>query len=976
MEKYFTGQKLGPFIVTKVQPIQELSCTLVQLTHERVGAKVIHIANDDTENLFCLNFDTHPYSSNGVAHILEHTVLCGSKKFPVNDPFFSMNRRSLNTFMNAMTGSDFTCYPAATQIEKDFYNLLEVYLDSVFHPNLNYLSFLQEGHRLEFQDPEDSSSPLVYKGIVYNEMKGTQASPETRLWNEMMRQMLPELTYAVNSGGDPKEIPHLTHDGLLKFHKTFYHPSRCLFFFYGNLPLEKHLKFLEEYTLKDSTHLPELPSIPKQKRFKKPVTHKISYPVCGDDMAKKTYVAFGFLTAPLVNQQEMLALELLDTILMDTDASLLKLPLLKSGLCVHVDSYLDSDMSEVPSAIVFRGCDEENQEKIKTLLFEELEKIAKSGIDQKLIDAALHQLEFHRLEITGNHNPFGLTLFMRAALPVQQGGLPEDMLVIYTQFEKLRSALKDKDYLPSMIRKYFLENTHRVHLTMTPDKELQKQEDLEEKATLEKQAKALTASQKETIIQEALELESFQEKSKHQSLDCLPKLSLSDIPKKPIDIPFKIEKVGDLSIFHTDCFTNHIIYADLLFELPNFTKNDLLYVQLFTSLLTELGTGNRPYTDVLEDIQGTTGGIGAYHIISPQYENRDHLKPAFGIRGKALSRNCDKLFTLMQDFIISPRVDEKKRIKELILQIYHSLQNHVMKSPLSFAVKMSLSSFSHYGTIQEIWGGITFYYFLETLAKNIDTNLEEILSNLQNIKDKIFHQNNPILALSCDKNDYQKIKKNHFYKLSSLEKKPYTPWENLGATVHYGTQARIIPSGVAFTAHGFDTITVSHEDSAALSLSCLLLENKILHQKIREQGGAYGSGASYHPMTGKYYFYAYRDPHLKATLETFSKSLESLATNQITEEELNEAKFGLIQKYDSPIAPGSRAIVAYNLWHSKKTPERRQKYRDQILNLTAPQIQEAVKKHLIEQNKHGVSVAFAGKEMLEKENLPIPTFDI
>ncbi len=878
--------------------------------------------------------------------------------------------------MNAMTGSDFTCYPAASQIKKDFYNLLEVYLDAVFYPDLKYLSFLQEGHRFEFETQKDPTSPLLFTGIVFNEMKGAQGTPETRLWNELIRLMVPNLTYAVNAGGDPKDIPNLTHEELLQFHHTFYHPSRCLFFFYGNIPLNDHLTFIENNVLNESTHLPEASPIPKQQRFTATVNQEIGYPISEQDLNKKTWIAFGFLTSALVNVQEILALSLLDTILMDTDASLLKLPLLQSKLCIQANGYLDSDMSEVPYAIILRGCDRENFEKLKTLLFDTLSKITTKGIEQTLIDAAIHQLEFSRTEMTGDHFPFGLTLFLRSALPIQHGSSPEDALTIHAQFDQLRKDCSDKTYLPNLIKKYFLNNLHQVHLIMSPDPDLRKKEEEEEKDTLQKIAKSLSANQKAKIIRDTEDLVALQEKQEHQSLDCLPKLAITDIPKKTHEIPLKTTEQGNLTIFHHECFTNQIIYADLLFDLPYLTKEETLYLQLLSSLIPELGTKDRSYVTVLKEMQGSTGGIETYLTLFPQFENRDDLKPAFGIRGKALSRYQEKFFSLLQDFIQEPRVDEKDRIKELIMQIYNRLHDQIKKSPLSYAIKMSLSGFSKCATIQELWGGLTFYHFIQDLVNNLNAKLPEILRALANIKTKILHYNNPHLILSCNHQNYKEIEKNKFYNLTSFNSIPFKPWENPSETIQFYTQARLIPSGVAFTTHGFETITVTHADSPALSLSTFILENKVLHKRIREQGGAYGSGASYHPLTGKYYFYAYRDPHLNASLEAFASSLNTLAHGKITEEDLNAAKFGLMQRYDSPISPGSKAITAYNLWRNSNTLERRQKYRDNVLRLTIDQLQDAARHHLLKQYERGITITFSGKELLEKESFSIDIFNV
>lgn len=453
MTKYKVKDTYSDFLFTKVLPIEELQMTLHELIHKNTGAKIIHLEANDPENLFCFSFKTLPSNSNGVAHILEHTVLCGSKKFPIKDPFFSMSRRSLNTFMNAMTGSDFTCYPAASQVEKDFYNLMEVYLDAVFYPDLKKLSFFQEGHRLEFEQENDISSPIIYKGIVYNEMKGSLSSPESRLWQEIMTSLTPNLPYAFNSGGDPKEIPNLTYEELKQFHSTYYHPSQCLFFFYGNFSLKKHLDFIEKHVLKNAKKIEPPVEITNQPRFKNPKHHTAYFPKQGND--SKEYVAVSWLTTNIQNQQDALSLAVLDSILMENDASPLKMALLKSNLCIQADGYLDLELSEIPYTILCRGCEEDSDKKIEKVIFDTLRKIVKDGIKKSLIDAAIHQLEFHRLEITRSHGPFGLTLFFRSSLAAQHGCPPENALSIKSLFQHLQTLVKDENYLPELIKKIF-----------------------------------------------------------------------------------------------------------------------------------------------------------------------------------------------------------------------------------------------------------------------------------------------------------------------------------------------------------------------------------------------------------------------------------------------------------------------------------------------------------------------------------------
>ncbi|MBI3508024.1 MAG: insulinase family protein [Chlamydiia bacterium] len=647
------------FQVTKQLKLEELHCTLQQLVHVPTGACVLHIANDDPENLFCLSFQTLPDSSNGVAHILAHTVLCGSKKFPIKDPFFSMTRRSLHTFMNAMTGQDFTCYPASSQVEKDFYNLLEVYLDAVFYPELKQLSFLQEGHRLELHDHQ-----LQIQGVVYNEMKGAMSSAESRLWEALAKALMPDLPYAHNSGGNPREIPNLTYEELLAFHRNFYHPSRCLFFFYGNLPLEKHLKFIEDKALRHVSKMAPLPPLPRQRRFSQPVQTRAYYPIAsGESKGGKCEIAFAWLTVPLSDQEKALALSLLDLLLLDTDASPLKMALLRSGLCSEVEASMDLEMSEIPWVIICKGCDPEDAEPLKKILFDTLQKICQKPFETKHVEACLHQLEFDRTEIGGEGSPFGLTLFFRAALLHQHGNDPENALLIHSLFKQLRERLLNPNYLTDLLRATLLENSHFVQLTLEPDNELEKRELEEEQTRLKQREKTLTPKEKEEIQKKMQALSRYQEEVEHQSLDCLPKLQLADVPSVTRDFPLGQNKCDELEIFHHNCFTNHITYADLLFDLPDLSASDLPLVFLFSKLLTEVGCGGREYGENLEFQQAYTGGFQCLMSLHVLQEDPNRCKPSLSIRGKALQHNVPQLFQLFGDVVSSADFTDEKRIR-------------------------------------------------------------------------------------------------------------------------------------------------------------------------------------------------------------------------------------------------------------------------------------------------------------------------
>lgn len=941
------------FRITKTLPLTELQSTLVEAVHEPTGARIMHIQNNDPENLFCLSFQTLPSSSNGVAHILEHTVLCGSKKFPIKDPFFSMTRRSLNTYMNALTGQDFTCYPASSQVEKDFYNLLEVYLDAVFHPELKKMSFLQEGHRLEFTE----NKTLQFQGVVYNEMKGSLSSPEPRLWEAMMKYLTPSLPYAVNSGGDPKEIPNLSYEELKNFHHTYYHPSRCIFFFYGNLPLSQHLDFLLEHALKGIAKVSELPPLPRQKRFSKPVVVKEFYPVEeSESLEKKTWIVFSFLTAPLINQEEVLALCLLDSLLMDTDASPLKMALLKSGLCTTADSSIDIEMSEIPFSFVLKGCEEKNGAKLKKILFDTLKNCT---FTTEQIEASLHQLEFDRTEIGAEGVPFGLSLFFRSALIMQHGSEPESALLIHTLFGSIREKLKDQNFLQNLTTKYLINNPHYVELIFSPDPTLAAKERKEEEEKLE--ALLPLVNEKELKAQ-AKELTKYQESIETQSLDCLPKLTLSDIPSKARDYRLTETKSGNLHIFHHACFTNQILYADLVFDLPYIEEKDLPLVSLYVQLMTELGCGGRDYEENLDYQQAYTGEVNASLSLHIAEQDPDHCVPSFSLRGKALVRNSDKLLSLFADFMLGVDCTDRTRIQELLEEHATELQNRLTKNAINYAIQTSLLSFSPSSHIADQWHGLSYYKQVLKWIKNP----EQIADELARIQNLILAKGVPHLVLSCEQNTFDMLAKNNFFDLAKkIPTQEIAKKRNNYPLRTEPQQVRFISSPVAFTARGQRTVSYKDPRSAFLLLSTELLENCYLHKEVREKGGAYGSGASYAPHTGTFHFYSFRDPHLAKTIDNFQKAIEKISRGEFSDLELEEAKFGALQAIDAPVPPGQRAKTAYSWLKSGRTYEQRQSFRAAVLSATKEEIAKAVKELLLPSS--GLIVSFLGENLFKKE---------
>lgn len=958
------------FTIKKRTKIEEIDVELVEIVHKKTGAEIIHIVADDDENLFSLCFKTYPHDDTGAAHILEHTVLCGSRKYPVQDPFFSMLRRSSNTFMNALTSKLWTCYPAASKIEKDFYNLFDIYIDAVFYPLLRKESFLQEGHRLEFEKPKDPNSPLLLKGIVYNEMKGAYANPTSYLWRKLMASLCEGSVYGNDSGGDPECIPMLSYEDLLNFHATYYDPSRCIYYLYGNIPTEKHLAFLETKILGQAERKTPIPPTKHIDRYKKR-KYEIAHYACQDtDLKQKTFIAFGFLTTKIEEEEELLALALLDSILMETDASLLKQKLLSSKLCIQASSSYDPDAPDIPVAFILRGCEQDQADLVEALFFKSLEEIAEEGIPQNLISSALHQLEFSRSEIGSGGEPYGLELMGRTLLPYLQGGSLFEGLKIHSLIHRLEILTKDPSYLPSLLRKHYINNQHMCRLILAPDPDLLQKQEEKEAATLKAKQKGLTPLEIETILKETKAQEAYRKNKEKEDTSCLPILGLEDIPKQVSYFPIDKHSEGELAIYHHSVFTNRIIYADIVFDLPQIEEQDLPYLRLFASLITELGAGGRNYIDNLNYIQENIGGIWTSLSLNVQKGNTQSCYPTIAISGKALEKKSHALFHLFKDFILSPNFNDQARIKELIIQSFTGLQHRLNSQAIGYALKESTSGFSPWNHVNNLWHGLPYFKFLENLVKTIDQNIEEITSKLKNLSRTIFHLNNPHLLLACDKGFYETLKNEGFYGFPKFSEAstPFRPWVELATPKQVQSSGRILASPIANNVMALSTATLSSEYAAPLKIASYLFENLEVHKKVRELGGAYSSGVKYNILTGNYQFYSSRDPNITSTYLAFKEAIERVSQGEFTEQDLLEAKLSYIQDVDGVVPPGSRAAVTYFQHKVGLTKAIRQAFRDQVLATTREEIAQAVHECLLGPSLEGcVRITYASESLLKKE---------
>ncbi|MEL7431442.1 MAG: insulinase family protein [Chlamydiota bacterium] len=945
------------FLVKDVRYIQPLALYSIELVHTKSGASIIHLQNEDIENVFSISLQTLPASSNGVAHILEHTVLCGSKKYPVKDPFFSMIRRSLHTFMNAFTGMDFTCYPASSENVTDFYNLLDVYLDAVFYPNLTKESFLQEGHRLEFAEAQNPATPLLYKGVVFNEMKGAMSSMESRFWQHLFSALFPDLTYQFNSGGDPAAIPLLTHEELIDFHQQFYSPANAIFYFYGNIDTKKHLDFLEEKLLKDAEKVSLKTPILQQPRFSEPITIQRPYP------AKKgasDVIGIGFLTTGTHDLQTIMALTLLESILMDTDASPLKKAFLDFGIQT-VDAYFETEISEVPFVLLCKGCEGKTADQICEHLFSTLRAIAKERIPQEKIQEALHSLEFSRKEISGDHYPYGLHLFMRTVLPKQHGvNLPE-ALEIDALFSKLKNQTKNPEFLPLLIHKYFLDNPHFVKLTLTPDELLLKEEEEQEQATLRTIKEHLTSKQTAAIVEGATALVRYQAKLENQSLDCLPKIGLSDV--RPEAKHLRLDKKAT---WHNPIFTNQIVYIDACIALPRIPAEELPYLPFFADFFSEIGTKKRSFEQNLSFINAHFGGIDAYFSLNVQASDPEKAAPLLVIRGKALYKNSATLCAFLQEMLDEIDFSDEKRLAHLLAKEQVEIKSQMVSHAMHYAKSRARSGLSPSSYLHDLLYGFRYFQTVEKLGKNPQKSAQ-FLSKLFSKWKTSFFQKKIDWVITADEEHYAHLAQENFFGLLerpqedanpfSMDDVPFSSQESEGWTV---------PSPVAFTALSMPALHYQDPSCAGLLAGAELMQNLILHKEIREKGGAYGSGADFDPVRGDITFRAYRDPHLFSTVSIFHQAVEEISRGRFTKQDLDDAILGVIQDLDQPISPGSEGLTAYLRQSKGITKTVYQTLRDRLLALTKTDIEAALTQ--IMGNRSSTLVSFASEAFLAKEN--------
>lgn len=935
------------------QYIDSLNLEVQAFEHHQTGALHYHMASDNPENVFLVALRTVPTDSTGVAHILEHTALCGSERYPVRDPFFMMLRRSLNTFMNAFTSSDWTAYPFASQNRKDYFNLLDVYLDAVFFSRLDPLDFAQEGHRLEFAETDNPDSDLVYKGVVFNEMKGAMSSPVSVLWQTLSKYLYPTTTYHFNSGGEPDEIPDLSYEQLKDFYQRHYHPSNAVFMTYGDLPVEQIQQKIEDNALSHFQRLDTQIRVANEKRYHAGVAVQ-EYYASDEGREAKSHHVLGWLLGQSTDLQKQLEAHLLANVLLNDSASPLRRALETTGLGSAPSPLcgLEDSNREMCFVCGLEGSDPEQAQQFEALVTEVLEQVAEQGIEQERVEAILHQLELTQREIRGDGFPYGLQLILSGLPAAIHRGDPIDILNLDPVLENLRESIRDPDYIKGLVKTLLLSNPHRVRLSLVPDAGLDQRRQLAEASRLEAIKVRLSEQDKQSIIEQSVALAERQQQE--DDVDILPKVEVTDIPeilKIPLPDQTRTMTAGDLTHFTQG--TNGLVYQQVIHELPQMPEECLDLLPCYTSCLTEIGCGELDYLQVQAWQSSISGGISAHSQMRGAVDDEQQTKGYFTLSAKALVRNHEPLSELVYTTLTKPRFDELDRIADIIAQKRAGAEQSVTGNGHLLAMNAACSGMSPVAALNCRLSGLAGIKALKTLDDSIKSaatrsgQLEKLTDRLAYIHRCI--SSSPRRFLLVSEPDTGDQFANHIERYwSDAEVSANTASQHLSLEPvrKQVFQIWITSTQVNFCAKAYPTVPPEHEDAAALTLLGEYLKNGYLHRVIREQGGAYGASANQDSAVAAFRFCSYRDPRLQETLDDMDGALSWMLEESHKPHLLEEAILGVIGSIDKPGSPAGEAKRAYHNSLFGRTPEQRTAFRKRILNVMLEDLQRVAYTYL------------------------------
>ncbi len=955
------------FELIREEKIVELNTLARIYRHVQTGAELISMENDDENKVFGVTFRTPVADSTGIAHIMEHSVLGGSRKYPLKEPFVQLIKGSLKTFLNAMTYPDRTAYPVASTNLQDFYNLVDVYLDAVFHPLITPHHLDQEGWHYEL---ENSDAPLVYKGVVFNEMKGAYSSPDSMLYRYSKQSLFPDNIYGYDSGGDPSEIPNLTYAQFKQFHATYYHPSNARLYFYGDDNPEERLRRLDE-VLREFQQIEVDGAVALQPTFAAPRRMVQTYSVDADsDSSKKAIVQLNWLLPENDNPALTFGLDLLSDAIIGSQASPLRKALLDSGLGEDVTGGgLGAGLRQMTFAVGMKGIRLEDADQVEKLILDTLGKLAEEGIEPEMVESALNTTEFHLRENNTGSYPRGLSLMMRAMSTWLYGHDPLAPLAYEAPLAALKANLQaDPQYLQNLIRTYLLQNTHRTTVILQPDAEFNQRQNAAEKARLAEARASMNEADVQAIIKNMQDLKQRQEAPDDPAtLAALPTLKLGDLEKTNKTIPLDLFDAHDSRILFHDLFTNGIVYLDVGLNMHTLPQALLPYVHLFGRSLVEMGTETEDYVKLSQRIGRKTGGVYPSTMISSLRKTPDDDNAAwFFLHGKATMPQAQEMLAIMRDVLLTVKFDNQERFRQIVLKTKSRSESSLVPSGHSVVSGRLRASFNTADWIAEQMGGLNYLFFLRQLEKDIETNWPGVVQKLEAVRQHLLNRSGMICNVTLDATNFARFEPQLRDFLNTL---PITAPQQQRWTPIFDSapEGLIIPAQVNYVGKGANIYDLGYRYHGSINVITNFIRTSWLWEKVRMQGGAYGAFASFSKQSGILTFLSYRDPNLLNTLAVYDQTASILRTADLNDDELTKNIIGAIggmDGYQLPDAKGYSSLMRYLL---NETEADRQQTRDEILSTSAhdfhafADVLDAVK-------EQGRVVVMGSQEALEAAN--------
>jgi len=923
------------FELIREQKLAEINSTARYYRHASTGAELISLINTDENKVFGVSFGTPPSDSTGVAHILEHSVLCGSRKYPIKEPFVELMKSSLNTFLNAMTFPDKTCYPVASQNVQDFYNLVDVYLDAVFHPRLTPHIFQQEGWHYELDAPD---APLTYKGVVFNEMKGNYSSPDSMLHELSQQSLYPDITYGLDSGGDPKHIPDLTYEQLKAFHQQHYHPSNAKLFFYGDDDPDERLRLLDKY-LGEFNRIAVDADVPLQPRFPAPKRLTRTYAAGpADEAPKESMISVNWMLDEIVDIDTALAFDILEHILIGSSAAPLYKALIDSGLGEGLaGGGLDDGLRQPMFSIGLKGIDPANAEKIEHLIIDTIATLAKDGIDPLTVEAALNTVEFHLRENNTGAFPRGIVFMLRSLRSWLHGRDPLSPLAFAGPLATVKARVAAERYFEAMLRRHFIDNPHRTSLTLKPDPEQAQREAEAERARLAAVRAGMKAGDLAAVVEETKTLKRRQEQpDPPEALATIPTLRLSDLPRENKLVPIEVTSIGDTRVLYHDLFTNGVVYLDVGFDLHVLSAELLPYVPLFSRALMETGVGNDDFVRLSQRIGRSTGGIRPNRW-SSAVPGSATATAWLNLRGKALPEQTGELLAILHDILARARLDNRERFQQLVLEEKAALESRLVPAGSSYVDRRLRANFHESDWADEQMGGVSYLFFLRKLADEVETNWDGVLAALECIRATLVNRSTMLCNVTAEAADWARLKPQLANFLGALPRTSAkaAPWRTADTPRSEGL---VMPTQVNYVGKGADLYREGLKPSGAHLVARRYLRTSWLWDKIRVQGGAYGGQCMFDRYSGGFTFVSYRDPNLLATLDIYDRTADFLKSTELGEAELTRNIIGTIGDVDTYRLPDAKGFASMQRHLIGDTDAMRQKMREEILATTAADI--------------------------------------